>query len=53
MNNPRYSFLQITRLVMAVLSFAAIITMLTSSLLNAARAGAEAEKANSSFEIPK
>ena len=53
MNSRRYWFRQILRFAVAALAFSAIIAMLTNNLLNAARAGAEGERANSSFEMPK
>jgi hypothetical protein len=53
MTDRQHMFRRITCFVIAALSFAAIITMLTGSLLNAARTGAEAEKANSLFEVGK
>ena len=46
MNDHRRIFRQIACFVAAALSFAAIVTILISSLLNVARAGAEAEKTN-------
>ena len=53
MTDRRHLFRRIACFVIDALSFAAIITMLTGSLLNAARTGAEAEKANSLFEVGK
>jgi hypothetical protein len=51
MTDRRQLFRQITCFVIAAVCFAVIIAMLTGNLLNAARAGAETEKANL-FEVP-